>query len=72
MPTISEVEQLAIGLPEQQRAVLAARLLDSLRGVLHDDDGGIADALRRDTELDRDRDLGISPEELDKRILSRR
>ena len=72
MPTISEVEQLAIGLPEQQRALLAARLLDSLRGVLHDDDEGIAEAFRRDAELALHPKLGISPEELDKRILSRR
>ena len=71
MPTISEVEQLAIGLPERQRAVLAARLLDSLRGVLHDNDEGIAEALRRDSELDLHPGSGISPDDLDEQILSR-
>ena len=51
MATIAEVEKLALGLSESQRAILAAHLLGSLAPVLHDDDEGIAEALRRDTEL---------------------
>jgi hypothetical protein len=52
--TIAEVERLALDLPESQRAVLAAHLLGSLPSVLHDEDEGIAEALRRDAELDAD------------------
>jgi len=72
MPTITEVENLALNLSESERAVLAARLLGSLPSVLHDKDEGIAEALRRDTELDADPSLGISLEELDKQIQRRR
>lgn len=52
MITISEVEKLAFELPETQRAVLAAHLLESLPPALHDDDDGIAEALLRDADLD--------------------
>jgi hypothetical protein len=45
MATIVEVEKLALDLPEDQRALLAARLLGSLPAVLHDEDEGIAEAL---------------------------
>jgi hypothetical protein len=41
------MELLALNLPESQRAKLAADLLDSLPGVLVDDDAGLAEALRR-------------------------
>ena len=52
MSTITEVEKLALDLPETDRAILAAHLLNSLPAVLHDQDDGIAEALRRDAELD--------------------
>jgi len=51
MATIDEVQKLALDLPETQRAVLAANLLGSLPPVLHDEDEGVAEALRRDAEL---------------------
>ncbi len=51
MPTMTEIEKLAFDLPEAQRAVLAAHLLGSLPSVLHDNDEGVAEALRRDAEL---------------------
>ncbi len=66
--TITEVEKLALDLPENQRAVLAAHLLGSLPSVLHDEDEGIAEALRRDAELDANPSLGISLEQLDQQI----
>ena len=72
MATITEVEKLALDLPESQRAVLAARLLGSLPPVLHDEDEGIDEALRRDAELDANPLLGISPEQLDLQIGRRR
>ncbi|MEI8037220.1 MAG: addiction module protein [Verrucomicrobiota bacterium] len=54
MATLAEIEPLALNLPESQRAKLAAHLLDSLPGVLVDDDEGLAEALRRSDEMDRD------------------
>jgi hypothetical protein len=70
--TIADVEKLALGLPENQRAILAAHLLRSLPSVLHDEDGGIAEALRRDGELDANPLAGISLEQLDQQIARRR
>jgi hypothetical protein len=52
MPTMIEIEELALNLPEDQRAVLAASLLASLRGVLADEDEGITEALCRDADLE--------------------
>ncbi len=70
--TITEVEKLALDLPENQRAVLAAHLLGSLPAVLHDDDEGIAEALRRDAEFGADASSAISLKELDEQIERRR
>jgi putative addiction module component (TIGR02574 family) len=70
--TITEVEKLALDLPESQRAVLAAHLLGSLPAVLHDEDEGIAEALRRDAELDASPSSSISIEQLDQQIERRR
>ncbi|TLD70917.1 addiction module protein [Phragmitibacter flavus] len=60
---MTEIEAQALRLPDGQRAVLAAHLLDSLPAVLHDDDGGIAEAMLRDAELDRDPSAGMTLEE---------
>ena len=67
MATIAEVEKLALDLPETERAVLAVYLLGSLPSVLHDEDEGIAEALRRDAEFEANPSLGMSLEELDQR-----
>ena len=72
MSTLLEVEKLAFDLPESQRATLAAHLLESLPPELHDDDDGLAEAVRRDVELDTNPEVGLSLEELDQRIASRR
>ena len=72
MSTIAEVEKLALDLSDSQRAVLAAHLLRSLPPVLHDEDEGIAEALRRDAEFDANPDMGISLEQLDQQIAARR
>ena len=71
MATITEVEKLAFDLPDSQRAVLAAHLLQSLPSVLHDEDEGIAEALRRDAEFDANPDMGITLEQLDQQINAR-
>jgi hypothetical protein len=59
-------------LNEEQRARLAVSILDSLPGVLADQDEGIAEALRRDAELDADPESGLSLERLDDLIRDRR
>ncbi len=68
MPTITEVEKLALDLPDNQRAVLAAHLLESLPPVLQDVDEGIAEALRRDAELDASPSSSMSLKQLDEQI----
>ena len=72
MATIIEVEKLALDLPEDQRALLAAHLLGSLAPVLHDEDDGISEALLRDAEFDTNSGLGLSLEQLDQQIEQRR
>jgi putative addiction module component (TIGR02574 family) len=72
MATIAEIEKLAQDLSENERAVLAAHLLGSLPPVLQDDDDGIAEALRRDAELEANSAAGVSLEELDQQIQRRR
>jgi hypothetical protein len=72
MATITELEKLALDLPDRQRAILAAHLLKSLPSVLHDEDEGIAEALRRDAELNAETSSAISLKELDERIERRR
>ena len=72
MPTITEVEKLALELPDNQRAVLAAHLLESLPPVFHDIDEGIAEALRRDAELDASPSSSISLKQFDEQIQRRR
>jgi Putative addiction module component len=72
MATMIEIEKLALTLPEKQRATLAANLLESLPGVLSDEDEGIAEALRRDAELDANPHQAISLNSLDDQINSRR
>lgn len=72
MIPIGEIEKLAFDLPDSQRAVLAAHLLRSLPPVLSDEDEGIAEALRRDAELDANPELGITLEQLDRQISARR
>jgi putative addiction module component (TIGR02574 family) len=72
MATIFEVEKLALNLPEAERARLAANLLDSLPGVLSDEDEGIAEAFRRDAEMDADPTQSITLAQLDSQIQNRR
>jgi hypothetical protein len=72
MATIVEIEKLALSLTEKERAALAANLLESLPGVLFDDDEGVAEALRRDAEIDSNPDQVISLAQLDAQIQSQR
>ncbi len=72
MATIAEIEKLVQDLSENERAVLAAHLLGSLPPVLHDEDEGIAEALRRDAEFEANPSAGLSLEQLDQQIDRRR
>lgn len=72
MATIAEVEKLAFDLPDSERAVLAAHLLRSLPSVLHEADEGVAEALRRDAELDADPSAAITLDQLDQQVRNRR
>jgi putative addiction module component (TIGR02574 family) len=72
MATILEVEKLALDLPDRERATLAANLLESLPGVLSDEDEGVAEALRRDAEIEADPNQAISLAQLDSEIQGRR
>ncbi|HKU16426.1 MAG TPA: hypothetical protein VJQ52_18695 [Steroidobacteraceae bacterium] len=70
----SDVEktQPAIGLSKEGRIEFAASLLASLPGTLSDQDDGVAEALRRDSELDAHPECEISFEALDAFIRARR
>lgn len=63
MVTLTEIETLALNLPQSDRAKLVADLLDSLPWVLDDDDEGVAEALRRSEEMDRDPSVCLTHEE---------
>lgn len=60
---IQELGQKAGQLPEFQRAALASKLLATLPPVLHDADDGVAEALRRDADLEADPAAGMSAAE---------
>ena len=72
MATIAEIEKLAQDLSENDRAVLAAHLLESLPPVLEDEDEGIAEALRRDAELEADPSTGLALQQLNQTSERRR
>lgn len=71
MPTLVEVEKLALDLPEADRAVLATALLDSL-GPIKEEDEGIEEAVLRNSELDSDSESGMTIEQLDQKVIRRR
>ena len=63
MSTLTEIESRAMSLPDDQRATLASRLLGSLPAVLRSEDDGVAEALHRDAELEKDPSMGMTMEE---------
>ena len=72
MANVIELEKLALDLPEKERATLAANLLESLPGVLSDEDEGVAEARRRDAEIDGNGANAMSLAELDSHTQGRR
>lgn len=71
MANISTVEELALELSTSERATLASKLLRSLPEFMRDDDDGVAEATRRYEELVANPEIGISFEELRRRISER-
>jgi hypothetical protein len=65
MRAVADIEKEILELNDEQRARLAVSILDSLPAVLADQDEGIAEALRRDAELDADPESALSLEQLD-------
>ena len=66
--TLAEIETSVFKFPEADRARHAADLLDSLPGVLVEDDEGLAEALRRAEEMDRDPSVCLTHEEFLKAV----
>ncbi len=58
----------ALRLPEKERASLASRLLQSLPVVAFDNDEGLAEAKRREAELDVNPAQGMTLREMDSHI----
>lgn len=64
MASLSEIKALALELTVSERATLASHLLQSLPPAFEDDDDGVAEALRRDAEMDADPSMCITFDEL--------
>ena len=63
MTRLQELELQAGQLPEAERAALVTRLLATLPPVLADIDGGVAEARRRDAELDANPSAALSDQQ---------
>lgn len=64
LTAVEEIEKLASGLSEKERAQLAGKLLDSLPSPFDDlEDDGVEEALRRSREMDDDPALSLSEDE---------
>lgn len=68
MTRLQTLKAEALGLPDHERALLAAELLGTLPAVLADEDDGIAEALRREAELDADPSAGVTWDEIKKAL----
>jgi hypothetical protein len=70
--SVDQIAAEALGLTEKERASLASRLLRSLPPVAFDEDEGVAEALRRDLELDAAPAQAMTLREMDSHIQRRR
>ena len=71
MTTLASVEELALQLPESQRATLALRILESLPALFVEPDEGEAEAARRNAELDADPGSALTFQEFDRMVQAR-
>lgn len=61
---VEEVEKLAFGLADSERARLVGKLLASLPSPLSDDDDdGVDEALRRSRDMDENPEMSLTQEE---------
>ncbi len=72
MSTLQEIETHARGLTASERAKLAASLLGTLPPILMDDDDGLAEALRRDAEMEQDPASHMNEDEFRNAVLGSR
>ena len=70
--SVDQIVAEALRLPEKERAGLASRLLRSLPRVAFDEEEGVAEALRRDAELDADPTQAMALRDLDSHVQQRR
>lgn len=70
--SVEQIMAEALRLSEKERAGLASRLLRSLPAVALDEDEGVAEALRRDAELEADPTQAMTLRDLDSHIKQRR
>jgi hypothetical protein len=71
MATLAEIEKLAFDLPDSERALLAAHLLQSLPSAFHEGDDAVAEAVCRDAELDANPEAANTIEPMDAQIRGR-
>jgi len=64
MTRVQEIRKQASALSTSEKAELAADLLESLPPILDDEDEGLAEARRRDQEMERDPQAAITWEQL--------
>lgn len=64
MTRVQEIRQQASTLSLSEKTELATDLLASLPPILDDEDEGVAEARRRDLEMDRDPTASISWDQL--------
>jgi putative addiction module component (TIGR02574 family) len=69
--SVEQIAAEALRLPEKERAGLASRLLQSLPPVAFDEDEGVAEALRRDAELEADPTQAMTLRDMDSHIQQR-
>lgn len=60
MTRLQALKKEAPGLTAAERAALASELLETLPGVLSDENEGVAEALRRDADLEAGPSSGIT------------
>ena len=64
MSKVSDIYSQVLDLPEDQRALLASDILDTLPANLSDEDDGLAEARRRSKEMDEDPSIGMTWEQI--------
>ena len=70
--SVDQIAAEALRLPEKDRASLASRLLQSMTPIAFDEDEGVAEAIRRDAELDANPAQAMTLREMDSHIQRRR